>query len=379
VPSITQRRGRAARAPRFFETSIGPANLRRADPSERLVRLRLVAILAACGSSLIASAGAAAYPWPVKPFNKQHAVRANFGDPRTIFQMPLFQGGIDGPGDFNFHNGIDISAPDGTAVYPVVSGTVRRLQPLELSVETADGRTFQYVHIVPVVQLGDQVVARHTIVGYVARTYGHVHLTELRGTHVWNPLAKGGVGPYRDTIKPTIASITLRPWRELQDIDPLGVCGTVSIVAETFDTPQLRVRGTFAGFHVAPAFVTWALRRAVTGKVAVQTTTVADFRQTLPTPSEFWKVYARGTYQNAPRFGARQYSLMPGRFIYELTPAGFDTRKLANGVYQISVRASDIRGNARTASQRFTVVNQAGTPTGCPMTSPPAPPALPSP
>jgi hypothetical protein len=341
------------------------------------VRLRLPAILAACVISLIASGGASAYPWPVKPFNKQHPVRANFGDPRTIFHLPLFQDGIDGPGDFNFHNGIDISAPDGTAVYPVLSGTVQRLQPLELSVETADGRAFQYVHIVPIVRLGDHVVAKRTILGYVARTYGHVHLTEIRGTHVWNPLARGGVAPYRDTVKPTIASITLRPWHELQDIDPLGVCGTVSIVAEVFDTPQLRVRGTFAGFPVAPALVTWALRRAVTGKVAVQTTTVADFRTSLPLPVDFWKVYARGTYQNAPRFGARQYSLMPGRFIYELTPTAFDTRKLANGVYQISVRASDIRGNTRTASQRVTVANQAGTATGCPVTSPAPPPTEP--
>jgi peptidase M23-like protein len=340
------------------------------------VRLRLSFLLAVCGASLVASGNAWAYPWPVKPFNKQHAVRANFGDPRTVFQLPLFQDGIDGPGDFNFHNGIDISAPDGTPVYPVLSGTVKKIEALEVSVDTPENRTFQYVHIVPIVHVGQQVVAKRTVVGYVARTYGHVHLTELRGTQVWNPLAKGGIAPYRDTIKPTISSITLRPWHELQDIDPLGVCGTVSLVSEIFDTPQLKVRGAFAGFPVSPALVTWALRRAVTGKVIVQTTTVADFRGTLPLPPEFWHVYARGTYQNAPRFGPRQFSLMPGRFIYELTPQGLDTRKLTNGVYQIIVRASDIRGNARTASQRFTVVNQAGTPTGCPATTPP--PATPT-
>jgi hypothetical protein len=65
---------------------------------------------------------------------------------------------------------------------------------------------------------------------------------------------------------------------------------------------------------------------------------------------------------------------MPGRFLYQLTPpTGLDTRTLTNGVYQVTARASDIKGNVGSLNQRFTVVNQAGTPTGCP----PAPPHRP--
>jgi len=342
------------------------------------VRFPLAAILATCAVSLFASAGAAGYPWPVKPFNKQHPVRANFGDPRTVFDLPLFQNGIDGPGEFFFHNGIDISAPDGTPVYPVMSGTAKLIDALAVSVDTGQGRTFQYVHIVPVVRDGEPVVAKQTLLGYIAHGYGHVHLSEFRGFRIWNPVAKGGIAPYRDTIKPTVASISLRPWRTLQEFDPLGICGTVSIVAEAFDTPQLKIRGTFAGFPVAPALLTWSLRK-VGGDVVRPSTTVADFRGTLPTAPDFWSVYARGTYQNAPRFGSRQFSLMPGRFLYQLTPTGLDTRTLPNGVYQASVRAADIRGNARTLNQRFTVVNQAGTETGCPAAPAPPPPPAPSP
>jgi hypothetical protein len=49
-----------------------------------------------------------AYGWPVKPFNRQHPVRAYLNDPRN------------GRGDAkSFHFGIDISAPTGTAVYAV--------------------------------------------------------------------------------------------------------------------------------------------------------------------------------------------------------------------------------------------------------------------
>jgi murein DD-endopeptidase MepM/ murein hydrolase activator NlpD len=329
-----------------------------------------VAVLAA---ALVGAASASAYPWPVKPFNKQHPVRANFGDPRTIFELSLFQDGIEGPGTFLFHNGIDISAPDGTPVYPVMSGTVKLMDGESLSVDTGQQRVFQYFHIVPLVEDGEHVVAKKTVLGYIAKGFGHVHLGEIRGFHIWNPMAKGGIAPYRDTLKPTVASILFRRSSPLQDLDPLGVCGPISIAAEAFDTPQLKVRGSFASFPVSPALVTWSLRRVGTGTLIVPPTTVADFRGTLPIAADFWNVYARGTYQNAPRFANRQFALMPGRFLYQLSPQVLDTRTLPNGVYQVTVRVADIKGNAKTLSRRFTIVNQAGTETGCP--PPPPPPS----
>ena len=55
---------------------------------------------------------AAPYPWPVKPFDRQHPVRGFFNDPRVQDQSHAF------------HFGIDVSAPDGTAVYAVTPGKV---------------------------------------------------------------------------------------------------------------------------------------------------------------------------------------------------------------------------------------------------------------
>src|SRR5436309_5127724 len=52
------------------------------------------------------------YPWPVEPFDRQHPVRAYFNDPRIQ------------DASHAFHFGIDVSAPDGTAVYAVAPGTV---------------------------------------------------------------------------------------------------------------------------------------------------------------------------------------------------------------------------------------------------------------
>ena len=97
------------------------------------MRLRLILLIACFALALAASAGASAFPWPVKPFNKQHPIRANFGDPRTRFLNTMLTDGLQGPGTFLFHNGIDIAAADGTPVYPVVSGKValhRRLGDL---------------------------------------------------------------------------------------------------------------------------------------------------------------------------------------------------------------------------------------------------------
>src|SRR5712691_2165006 len=74
-----------------------------------------------------ATASAQAYPWPVKPFHRQHAVGGIFGDPRMVFTRTLDENGLEGPGFFHFHNGVDIHVRAGTAVYPVTSGTVRLL------------------------------------------------------------------------------------------------------------------------------------------------------------------------------------------------------------------------------------------------------------
>ena len=49
----------------------------------------------------------APYPWPLEPFDRQHPVRGFLNDPRIA------------DASHAFHFGIDISAPDGTAVYAV--------------------------------------------------------------------------------------------------------------------------------------------------------------------------------------------------------------------------------------------------------------------
>jgi hypothetical protein len=122
--------------------------------------------------------------------------------------------------------------------------------------------------------------------------------------------------------------------------------------------------------------VTWKLQR-VGGPVVVPQTNAVDFRTTLPPPRDFWSVYARGSYQNAPRFGLQQFGSMPGRFLFQLTD-GFDTRTVANGPYLLTVGATDERGNIGGLTQRFWIFNQRS-PTGCPVPPPQPAPANPAP
>src|SRR3954467_7108500 len=162
------------------------ANLERASPSLRPVRLRLSFLIACFALALPASAGASAFPWPIKPFDKQHPIRANFGDPRTRFLNTVLTDGLQGPGTFAFHNGIDIAAPPDTPVYPVISGKVHYIDSSAISVKTKGRGVFQYFHLVASVRNGQRVVAGKTVLGTVLHAYDHVHLSEIRDGRVWN-------------------------------------------------------------------------------------------------------------------------------------------------------------------------------------------------
>jgi len=317
--------------------------------------LALIALVAAC----LAPSGAAAYSWPFKPFNKQHPIRGFFGDPRTVYLNGVLAGGFEGPGFFSFHQGIDISAPDGTPIYPVVSGTAHYLGAATLNVDAGPNKAgddviFQYFHIVPIVGEGVQVIAKKTILGYVQPPFQHVHLTEINGTHSVNPLQKGHLTPYVDHTKPTIREVSFRNQTGTLQT-PLGLCGRIELAVDAYDTPPMRVPGKFRDLPVAPALVRWNIAR-LNGVGVVPWRTTADFRTTVPGNARFTDTYAKGTYENAPRFGNQQYTSMPGKYLF-LLAGNFDTTSLANGVYRLTARVSDERGNTATFTERFSVLN----------------------
>ena len=325
-------------------------------PLRLLLPLLPAVLLLAAGPASAARSGP--YPWPVKPFHAQHPIRGYPGDPRTVFERPFDASPFRGPGTFGFHQGIDVVAADGTPVYPVADGVVHYLGAATFNVVGAHHRTFQYFHVVPIVGEGQRVTRSVTVLGYVQAPFGHVHLTEIDGGHIVDPLQRGHLTPYSDHTWPRIGPLEISRSAGVVE-SPLGVCGRVQLAVTAWDEPALPVPGRFAGLPVTPAYVGWTLRRAG-GKVVRRSTAAADFRRTLPRNGLFWKVYAHGSYENAPRFGRQQFTGRPGRYLFLLAHA-FETTKLRNGPYVLRVVAIDERGNTTDRVERFTIRNGGGT------------------
>jgi hypothetical protein len=262
------------------------------------------------------------YGWPVKPFNRQHPVRANLNDPRN------------GHGDTkSFHFGIDVSAPNGSAVYAVEGGEVflsgRRMA---VAVKGAT-RTFGYWHVVPAVR-NHQIVRVHQLLGYICDEGGgrHVHLAERRNDEYLNPLRPGGIGPYVDRTPPTLASVEFRGKGRV--LAPDALTGRVKIVVEAFDTTPIIVPKPWSNLPVTPARIRWSITHGSRSIRAPRT--AADFSRRMLSPKLYDSIYAPGTLQN--------YVGAPGHYRFYLAH-GLDASRLPAGRSQLRIEAVDTRGN----------------------------------
>ena len=298
------------------------------------------------------------YGWPVKPFDQQHPVRGSFGDPRTVFSgHPTLRSLLTSKGAFSYHQGIDISAPDGTAVYAVRSGVVRIVTRDWVEVDSAGGVAFQYWHIDSAVHVGDRVQAQETVLGHILRASKHVHLTELNDGKAVNPLSPGHIGPYQDTTTPRIAEISFRAADTGPELLPEYLHGRVEIVVSASDTQAIPVPGQWAGLPITPAKVTFRIDSFPAGKVVLPERIGIDVTRGLPS-SNMWQTYARGSHMNMVQMGVHRYWYNPGVYLFKLTPTLFDTRALADGVYRLAATAWDTAGNHSSAAQIFQVHNR---------------------
>jgi murein DD-endopeptidase MepM/ murein hydrolase activator NlpD len=319
-----------------------------------LAALTLGAGRALSGGDQAANSGS--YRWPVRPFDRQHPVRGSFADPRTVFRSsPTLRGVLAGGCSCSLHRGVDISAPDGSPVYPVASGRVTYVNNEWVKVDSGGGQAFEYWHIRARVSVGSQVDAYQTVVGHILRGSGHVHLTELENGHAVNPLAPGHLGPYADHTTPRVMSISFRRTETGREGLPNLIRGRVLLVAAAEDDPTIEAPEAWRGLPVTPALLTWEIR-SWNGRVVVGRQTAADFRGELP-GRPFWQVYARGTYQNMAVLGHHYSWAQPGSYLFRLSPTPFDTRRLRDGAYDLVVTATDIRGNSSSLTRRFTVGN----------------------
>ena len=272
------------------------------------------------------------YSWPVEPFDKQHAVRGFFCDPR-----------IGDKGAKSFHFGVDVSARDGTPVYAVEAGTV--YSGGEQNIAVIGAHEHAYWHIVPTVRSGEQVT-KHALIGHIARTWGHVHLAERRGGQYWNPLRAGALAPFEDYGAPVVDRIVAE--RGGSRLNPAALTGVVNLIAEAHDNPPISAPPPWHGFPVTPALLRWRLVRNAAEVVPWKI--VADFRSTLIPKSRFAAVYATGTRQNHPN--------APGLYRFWLA-RDWDTRQHHDGSYRLDVDTADIRGNASRGHLELVLVNGA--------------------
>jgi hypothetical protein len=273
----------------------------------------------------------------VKPFDRQHPVRGFFRDPR-----------IGDGGGKSFHTGVDISAPDGTAVYAVAPGRVS-IEGKQIVAVSAQGRDFGYWHVVPSVEHGAHVPL-HGLLGHIGPGWGHVHFAERtpeprpQGTY-WNPLRAGGLTPSADYGAPVVSRI-------VTSVPAGGLFGLVDLIAETLDHPPISAPPPWHGIPVTPALVRWRLVR--NAKAVVPWRVATDSRLSFApkvvenSDEHFGHVYAPGTRQNHPE--------QPGLFRFWLE-RGFDTREHDDGTYRLDVEAADVRGNSSRGHLDLTFVN----------------------
>jgi hypothetical protein len=296
----------------------------------RLPALYLAVLLCAAA----ASPAHATYGWPLKPFDRQHPVRSFFDDPRQ-----------EGAEAASFHFGIDIAAPDGTAVYAVADGTIR-LQPDSVAlVADAGDRVFSYWHVEPTVADRTHVTAG-TPVGTIKAGFGHVHFAELHGGAYVNPLRPGGIVPYVDATSPTVVALFAAAGTHRLALDALD--GTLDLLVETYDTPPTPLPAPPWNLtRVAPALIRWRLLPA--GATSAHWRTAVDFRSYLAPREQFGDVYAPWTTLNRPG--------RPGRLVFYVA-RGWDSRLLANGRYRLQVAVFDSQGNSARAGIWVTIANR---------------------
>lgn len=186
--------------------------------------------------------------WPLKPFHKQHALRAGLNERRLS----------------GFHVGVDIMTTARQAVYAIQSGYAHILHAGDAAGRVRVGN-YIYWHVDLRVHEGQYVHAYETVLGFTFRWMRHLHLSEVAGSDVGylNPLRPGGraLAPWTDTEPPVIGRPTVAPdgTATVEVFDPQSYLQKIY-----YDTPVLAPAAVaYRLFHadgVAIGTLEWALR-----------------------------------------------------------------------------------------------------------------------
>ena len=250
----------------------------------------------------------------------------------------------------------------GAHVLPVVSGIVVAVSLDRVVVASSGDRRFSTCTSGPGCASAPRSTASRSVLGIVDPVFHHVHLAEIRGSCVVNPLMPGHLTPFRDTHA---TRDRLDRFENLagQRLSPLSLSGAVRVIARAYDVPAMPSPLPWSSLPVSPALISWTLT-TLRGRV-LDRRVAADFRVSLPPNGDFCQVYAPGTLQNfAAVLGTFRWG-KPGIYHFDLTPNPLDTALLHGGRYRFAVTAADVVGNATSAACPSTSANLGGPSGSC--------------
>jgi hypothetical protein len=324
--------------------------------------------------------------WPVRPLSIEHPVRGSFLDPR----------GPDDDAMSGYHFGVDVNvddqhpdprAPKGLthAVYALDAGVVS--EPVadlkrRCGNRRLDAGHFAYWHVSPLVHPGQYVRAGQQI-GWTCLGDWHVHISEwqfFRRARVWvNPLHVGGrVVPYVDTLPPVVSPLVFvtppaRPWQPktgLAQPDTSTVLRAAALHGKVEVRAQIGDPQSFLGFlaqnpawptEFTPYRVTVDVRDARTGKSVLSR---VSFQADQLPQTPYLVHYAPGTVEADNMLecvGPPQLAACAGTYWFRpfsrFRQEYWDTRKVANGPYRVTVRGYDLAGNVGSQTAAVTVRN----------------------
>ena len=306
--------------------------------------------------------------WPLAPQDRGHGVYGTFLNPTTGWPsgMPGLRTG--------YHLAIDVLVNDAKGAQPVFAiegGRVREAKhswqttPLEERVRAGVVGVghFRYAHLVPSVAVGDAVAAGQEI-GRTAPGWWHVHLEELAwvaGKRVLlNPLRPGGkLVPVVDGGRPVVSVMRIYPKAAENDPSPTAlpldrVRGTVVPVALAMDAFPLKEwpKAPVVPLHVYQAWI--ELKRGET--VVLERKLFQIDRAPGPT----WQHYFRPlTRRSAPVAVCvvQKPASCAGQFWLRLWEKGWDTTRVPNGRYALTLTVEDTVGQRASRTLRFRVAN----------------------
>ena len=306
-------------------------------------------VLAPAGASTGLAALPQTFGWPIRPFHREHPLRATFGEPRAVIYLglPLLGAAraealnrmdqVALAGRRSLHNGVDIVARDGTPVSAVTSGVaITAGAGYERHVTVGP---FQYWHLASTVPTGTRVVAFRTVIGRVYPAQHHVHMTRLAlDGNPLNPLIDGGLTPYSDTAPPRLGHLIA--YRPDGTTIPLGaLTGPVVLAVNSFDVQS------FGGLETGLYRLDWSVRLVGARHSAVGPLELFRFDQ-LPPDAVGERLYTLGSTRHAthPHFWYRltteppdAHRLLRGDLLH--------TERMPPGRYRLVVTAWDVRGN----------------------------------